>query len=89
MGVLRQVGSGPFAACTEHRAVVREAAIEHERDPDSIELSLLGAVGFTTADDVERAAQQGANRLVLGTLIGDLRQPKDEMSCTADALIHR
>jgi len=69
--------------------IVREAAIEHERDPDSIELSLLGAVGFTTPDDVERAADQGANRLILGTLTGDLRQLKDDMSRTADVLIHR
>ncbi len=55
----------------------------------SIELTLLGAVGFTTPDDVARAAEQGATRLLLGTLEGDLGRMKDDLSRTADALIHR
>lgn len=69
--------------------VVREAATETGRDADEIELSLLGAVGFTTVDDVERAEEQGATRLILGTLDGDLAVIKDDLSRTADALIHR
>lgn len=69
--------------------VVRDTATQHGRDPESIELTLLGAVGFTTPDDVARAAEQGATRLLLGTLEGDLGRMKDDLSRTADALIHR
>lgn len=69
--------------------VAREAAESAGRDPDAIEVTLMGAVGFTTVDDVKRAEDQGVTRLVLGTLDGDLGRLTDEMSRTADELIHR
>lgn len=69
--------------------LVRETALEAGRDPDAIELSLLGAVGFTTIDDVKRAEDVGATRLVLGTLDGELTELTDAMSRTAETLIHR
>lgn len=68
--------------------VLRDAANAAGRDAEAIELTLLGVVGGTTPDDVKRAEEQGANRLILGTLTGDLDQAKDELSRTADLLIH-
>lgn len=68
--------------------VLREAATAAGRDAEAIELTLLGVAGITTPDDVKRAEEQGATRLLLGTLAGDLNQAKDELSRTADLLIH-
>jgi probable F420-dependent oxidoreductase len=75
-------------ALQDKLAVMRAAAIEAGRDPDVIELSLSGLVGGTTLDDVKRAEDAGAVRLVMGTRTGDLAELKDEMSRTAEALIH-
>jgi probable F420-dependent oxidoreductase len=75
-------------ALTDKLAVMRTAAIEAGRDPDVIELSLSGLVGATTRDDVKRAEDAGAVRLVMGTRTGDLAALKDDMSRTAEALIH-
>lgn len=69
-------------------AVMRAAAVDAGRDPAGIELSLSGLVGGTTPDDVKRAEDQGAVRLVMGTRVGDWRELRDEMSRTADELIH-
>lgn len=69
-------------------SVMRSAAADAGRDPDAIELSLLGVVGFTTPDDVKQAEEDGAARIVMGTASGDWPELKDQMSRTADALIH-
>lgn len=68
--------------------VMRETATECGR-PETIEVTLLGAVGLTTADDVAAAEELGATRLLLGTWDGDLARLEDELSRTADVLIHR
>jgi hypothetical protein len=46
-------------------------------------------VGGTTPDDVKQAEDAGAARLVMGTRVGDWPELRDEMSRTADLLIHR
>jgi probable F420-dependent oxidoreductase len=68
-------------------AMLRAAATEAGRDPGVIEVSLSGVVGGTTPDDVKRAEDAGAVRLVLGTRTGDLAELRDEMSRSADQLI--
>jgi probable F420-dependent oxidoreductase len=75
-------------ALAEKLDVVRGAAIAAGRDPEVIEVSLSGVVGGTTMDDVKRAEDAGAIRLVMGTRTGDLAELRDEMSRTAEALIH-
>lgn len=75
-------------ALAEKRAVMRAAAADAGRDPDAVELSLLGVVGMTTRDDVKRAEDDGAVRLVMGTASGDWGELKDQMSRTAEELIH-
>jgi probable F420-dependent oxidoreductase len=75
-------------ALTEKVAVMRAAANDAGRDPDIVELSLSGVVGGTSPDDVKRAEDAGAVRLVMGTRVGDWAELKDDMSRTADTLIH-
>jgi probable F420-dependent oxidoreductase len=69
--------------------VMRQAASEAGREPDAIELSLGGVVDSTTADDVDRAEEKGAHRLVLGTRDADLDTVKAQMSEFAERVIHR
>jgi len=69
--------------------IMRATATECGREPDTIEVTLLGAVGLTTADDVAKAEELGATRLLLGTWDGDLDHLRTELSRTAEALIHR
>ncbi len=68
--------------------VMNVAARDVGRDPDTIELSLSGLVGGTTPDDVKRAEDAGAVRLVMGTRTGDWKELRDEMSRTAETLVH-
>lgn len=53
-------------------AVLRTAADEAGRDAATIELTLGGMLGATGAAEVERAASQGASRMVLSTRTDDL-----------------
>jgi len=76
-------------ALAEKLGVMRAAAHEAGRDPAGIELSLSGLVGGTTIDDVKRAEDAGAVRLVMGTRVGDWPELEAEMSRTAEVLIHR
>lgn len=75
-------------ALADKLAIMRTAAVAAGRDPDLLEVTLLGVVGFTTSDDVARAEESGATRLVMGAAVGDLRAVKDDLSRAADALIH-
>lgn len=52
-------------------ATMREAATAAGRDPSRIELTLGGLLDTTTVEDVQRAADQGAHRLLLSTRTGD------------------
>jgi probable F420-dependent oxidoreductase len=62
-------------------AVMRQAAEEAGRDPDSLELALGGALASTTPETVEEAAAAGAVRLVVSpSQSTDLDQVRDEMS---------
>jgi probable F420-dependent oxidoreductase len=69
--------------------IMRRTAVEAGRDPDALEVSLGGLVGATSPDDVKRAEDQGAVRLVCGTREADLAILEDQMSAFADDLIHR
>jgi len=64
--------------------VMRRAAEDAGRDPDSLELSLGGSVAATTPESVEVATAAGAQRLVVSpTPSGDLEQTLDELSAFA------
>lgn len=76
-------------ALRDRLRVMRDAATGAGRDPDALELSLGGVIDVTTAEDVERAQQQGATRLVIGTREADLGTIKDQLSAFADTVIHR
>jgi probable F420-dependent oxidoreductase len=78
-------------ALADRLAVLRAAAAAAGRDADAIELSLSGLVGDggTTLDDVERAEELGAVRLVCGTRSGDLAEVKAQLSAFGDEVIHR
>jgi probable F420-dependent oxidoreductase len=72
----------------ERLALMRSVAAEHGRDPDAIELSLGGLIDMTGAEQVAKAAQQGAVRMVISTREGDLDVVRDQMSAFADRHIH-
>ena len=62
-------------------AIMRHAAEDAGRDPDSLELALGGALASTTTETIEEAAAAGAVRLVLSpSQSTDLDQVRDEMS---------
>ncbi len=60
------------ALLTDRLATMRQAAQAAHRDPAAIELTLGGLLGRTTGADIERAAAQGAHRLLLSTITADL-----------------
>jgi probable F420-dependent oxidoreductase len=76
-------------ALAERMSLVRAAALEAGRDPETIELSLGGLLDTVGPDDVERAEEQGAARLVISTREGDLARLEAQMSAFAERVIHR
>ncbi|WP_208027067.1 LLM class F420-dependent oxidoreductase [Rhabdothermincola sediminis] len=76
-------------ALAERMSLVRAAALEAGRDPEAIELSLGGLLDVIGPDDVERAEEQGAARLVISTREGDLARLEAQMSAFAERVIHR
>jgi probable F420-dependent oxidoreductase len=68
----------------ERLELMRATAIEAGRDPDAIELSLGGLLDLVGPDEVARAADRGAVRMVISTREGDLATVKDQMSAFAD-----
>jgi probable F420-dependent oxidoreductase len=70
-------------ALADRVAVMRTAAEEAGRDPDAIELSLGGLLDVTGPEQVEAAASQGADRMVLSTRSGDLDEVRAEMDAFA------
>lgn len=76
-------------ALAERMSLVRAAALEAGRDPEAIELSLGGLLDVIGPDDVERAEEQGAARLVISTREADLARLEAQMSAFAERVIHR
>ena len=78
------VGGGELATLVE---VMRVAAEDAGRDPDSLELSLSHLVTKVDADRAGRLAEVGADRLVLGMpSVTDLNEAKDMLSACAQRL---
>ncbi len=78
------VGGGELATLVE---VMRVAAEDAGRDPDSLELSLGHLVTKVDADRAGRLAEVGAHRLVLGMpSVTDLNEAKDMLSACAQRL---
>jgi probable F420-dependent oxidoreductase len=73
----------------ERLELMRAAADEAGRDPHAIELSLGGLLDLVGPDDVARAAERGAVRMVISTREGDLANLKDQMSAFADRVINK
>jgi len=78
------VGGGELATLVE---VMRLAAEDAGRDPESLELSLGHLVTKVDADRAGRLAEAGADRLVLGMPpVTDLNEAKDVLSACAQRL---
>lgn len=78
------VGGGELATLVE---VMRLAAEDAGRDPESLELSLGHLVTKVDADRAGRLAEAGADRLVLGMPpLTDLNEAKDVLSACAQRL---
>ncbi|GAY13378.1 LLM class F420-dependent oxidoreductase [Mycobacterium sp. shizuoka-1] len=78
------VGGGELATLIE---VMRMAAEDAGRDPDTLELSLGHLVTKVDADRAGRLAEVGADRLVLGMPpVADIGEAKDMLSACAQRL---
>lgn len=75
-------------ALADRMTLLRAAAREAGRDPDAIELSLGALLDSVGPDDVKRAEDQGAHRLVISTREADLGRIKRQMSAFAERSIH-
>jgi probable F420-dependent oxidoreductase len=71
-------------ALADRLRVMRESAERAGRDPSTIEVSLAGVLESTGPAEVERAAAQGADRLVLSTRSAELAEVTDRLSAFAE-----
>jgi len=67
--------------------VLHAAAEEAGRDPSAIELSLGGPLDTLGPEDVARAEDLGATRLVVSTRSGDLSEVTEQLSAFAERFI--
>jgi probable F420-dependent oxidoreductase len=83
-------GDGYFpggALSAEERGIqldlARAAAVETGRSPESLEYTRWGSIDMTV-EQVDALAARGVTRLVVGAVVGDPEQQRDEMSAFAE-----
>lgn len=71
-------------ALAERLELLSTTAVEHGRDPASVELSLGGLLDALDDEAVDQAAAAGADRLVISTREGDLDVVRGQMDAFAE-----
>jgi probable F420-dependent oxidoreductase len=92
-----RLGDGFFPGRGSHEdlagliAVMREAAVEHGRDPDAIEITSGGdgALGSGALDEVKNLADLGVSRVIIPPLAFDVQGQKDAFAKYGEDVIAR